>query len=169
MGGGGRWGNPIFEKTKEAVWQEVYDKNVGAAIKFTIPLIPHMKKVRWGRVITIASIFGKEGGGRPWFNAAKSAEISMMKTMAMHPDYARTGITFNSVAPGSIMIPDTGWEQAMRKNPRKFRKMLSETFPLGRLGTPEEVASVVAFLASEQASLVNGTCMTVDGAESSSF
>lgn len=169
VGGGGRWGDPIFEETKEKVWQEVYDKNAGAAVRFTMPLIPLMKKQKWGRVVTIASIYGKEAGGRPWFNMAKSAEISLMKTLAMNPDYARSGITFNSVAPGGIMIPDTGWEKESKENPKAFRKMVNEHFPMGRLGKPEEVASVVAFLCSEKASLVNGACIVVDGAESRSF
>lgn len=169
VGGGGRWGSPLFEETKEEVWQEVYDKNAGAAIKFTMPLIPFMKKQKWGRVVTIASIYGKEGGGRPWFNMAKSAEISLMKNLAINPDYARSGITFNSVTPGAIMIPDTGWEKELKENPKAFRKMVNEHFPMGRLGTPEEVASVVAFLCSEKTSLINGACIVVDGAESKSF
>jgi 3-oxoacyl-[acyl-carrier protein] reductase len=169
VGGGGRWGEPVFENTKEEVWQKVYDKNAGAAIKFTMSFIPFMKKQKWGRVMTIASIYGKEAGGRPWFNMAKSAEISLMKTLAMNPDYARAGITFNTVAPGSIMIPDTGWEKEAKKNPKAFRKMVNEKFPLGRLGAPEEIASVVAFLCSEKARLVNGACIVVDGAESKSF
>lgn len=169
VGGGGRWGSPVFEETKEEVWQEVYDKNTGAAIKFTMSFIPFMKKQKWGRVVTITSIYGKEGGGRPWFNMAKSAEISLMKTLAMNPNYAQTGITFNTVAPGGIMIPDTGWEKESKENPKAFRKMVQEHFPMGRLGTPEEVASVVAFLCSEKASLINGACIVVDGAESKSF
>ncbi len=169
VGGGGRWGKPIFEETKKEVWQQVYDKNAGATIAFTMPLIPYMKKQKWGRVISIASIYGKEGGGRPWFTMAKSAEIAMMKTLAMHADYARAGITFNTVAPGSIMIPDTGWEMEAKKNFRAFHKMLKDSYPIGRLGTPEEVAAVVTFLCSDKAALVNGACIVVDGAESKSF
>jgi 3-oxoacyl-[acyl-carrier protein] reductase len=169
VGGGGRWGSAVFEDTPLETWDEVYQKNAGAAVQFTMGAIPSMKKKGWGRVITIASIFGKEGGGRPWFTMAKSAEVAMIKTLAMHPDYARAGITFNTVAPGSIMIPDTGWEAEKKKNPRAFAKLMRDSYPLGRLGTPEEVAAVVAFLCSPQASLVNGACVTVDGGESSSF
>ncbi len=128
-----------------------------------------MRKQKWGRVITISSIYGREGGGRPWFNMAKSAEISLMKTLAMTRYLIRDGITFNSVAPGGIMIPDTGWERERKENPEEFEKMVDRQFPLGRLGTPEEVASVVVFLASEKASLVNGASIPVDGAEGKSF
>ena len=111
----------------------------------------------------------KEGGGRPWFTMAKSAEVSLMKTLARDPQLVRDGITFNSVAPGAVMIPGTGWEIAQKKNPVKFRKMVDQDFPLGRLGSPEEVACVAVFACSQQASWLNGACMSVDGGESRSF
>ena len=169
VGGGGRWGSPIVEETPEEVWIDVYNKNAMAAVRFTMCAIPFMRKQKWGRVVTIASIYGREGGGRPWFNMAKSAEISLMKTLGMNADLVRDGITFNSVAPGSIMIPGTGWEDESKKNPKEFEKMVNLNFPLGRLGTPEEVASVVVFVCSEKAGLLNGACIVVDGGESRSF
>ncbi len=169
VGGGGRWGSPIIEETPEEVWLDVYNKNALAAIRFTMKAIPLMRKQKWGRVVTISSIHGREGGGRPWFNMAKSAEISLMKTLAMNTDLVRDGITFNSVAPGAIMIPDTGWEKEQKQNPEKFKEMVDSQFPLGRLGTPEEVANVVVFICSEKASLVNGVSIPVDGGESRSF
>ncbi len=169
VGGGGRWGSEIVEETSDDVWLDVYSKNALAAARFTMKVIPFMRKQKWGRVVTISSIYGREGGGRPWFNMAKSAEISLMKTLGMNADLARDGITFNSIAPGGIMIPDTGWEKEQRKNPEEFREMVESQFPLGRLGTPEEVANVVAFICSEKASLVNGASIPVDGAESRSF
>ena len=169
VGGGGRWGGEIVEDTPEQVWLDVYRKNAMAAVRFTTQVIPFMRKQKWGRVITIASIYGRVGGGRPWFNMAKSAEISLMKTLAMTSYLARDGLTFNTVAPGGIMIPGTGWERQYAENPEEFSKMVESQFPLGRLGKPEEVASVVVFLASEKASLVNGATIAVDGAESRSF
>lgn len=169
VGGGGRWGADSVEDTPEQVWLDVYGKNAMAAVRFTRLVLPFMRKQRWGRVVTIASIHGREGGGRPWFTMAKSAEISLMKSLAMNPDLARDGITFNSVVPGSVMIPDTGWDREAREDPEGFAAMVTRTFALGRLGTPEEVAAVVAFVCSERASLVNGTAVVVDGAESRSF
>lgn len=169
VGGGGRWGKDEVEQTSEDVWLDVYNKNALAAIRFTMKAIPFMRKQKWGRVVTVSSIYGREGGGRPWFNMAKSAEISLMKTLAMNASLVRDGVTFNSVAPGAIMIPDTGWEQGEKQNPEKFGKMVDSQFPLGRLGSPEEVANVVVFLCSEKASLVNGASIPVDGAESRSF
>ncbi len=168
VGGGGRWGSVKVEETSEDVWLDVYNKNVLAAIRFTMKAIPFMKNQKWGRVLTISSIHGREGGGRPWFNMAKSAEISLMKTLAMNSSLVRNGITFNSVTPGVILIDDTGWDRERQENPEEFKGFVSQ-LPLGRLGTPEEVASVVTFLCSEQASLVNGACIAVDGGESRSF
>jgi 3-oxoacyl-[acyl-carrier protein] reductase len=168
VGGGGRWGSPVVEETAENVWREVYDKNAMAAVRFTMRAIPIMRKQKWGRVVSISSIYGREGGGRPWFNMAKAAEISLMKTLSMNPDLAGDGLTFNSVAPGAIMIEDTGWEQLKKENPREFEKFVSQ-LPLGRLGTPQEVASIVVFLCSQKAAFINGVSITADGGESRSF
>lgn len=169
VGGGGRWGSPIIEETSEDVWIDVYNKNALAAIRFTVRAIPYMRKQKWGRVITIASKYGREAGGRPWFTVAKSAEIALMKSLAINPQLARDGITFNSIAPGNIMIPDTGWEKEMKENPEQFRTYIENECPLGRMGRPEEVAHVAGFLCSTHASLVNGANIAVDGGESRSF
>lgn len=168
VGGGGRWGRESVEETLEEVWVDVYNKNALAAIRFTMRAIPFMRKNKWGRVVTVASVYGREGGGRPWFNIAKSAEISLMKTLSMYNYLVRDGITFNTVAPGAVMIEGTGWTVEKEKNPEGFNRFI-ENLPLGRMGLPEEVANVVAFLCSKQASLVNGACISVDGGESKSF
>lgn len=168
-GGGGRWGKPCVLETDEQVWFEVYNKNAIAAVRFTKLAIPYMRTQKWGRVVTITSVYGREGGGRPWFNMAKTAQTSLMKTLALNHDLARDGITFNSIAPGAITIPDTGWDEERRKDPLAFEKMVSENYPLGRFGNPKEVADLVAFICSERASLVNGASIAVDGAESRSF
>jgi len=169
VGGGGRWGGKNILDTEERVWQEVFQKNAMAAIQFTREALPYMIRQKWGRVVTVASIYGREGGGKPWFNLAKSAEISFMKTMAMDPEFVRKNITFNSVAPGAIMIAGTGWAEEKDKNPKEFDAFLNEHFPQGRMGTPEEVASVIVFICSKSASYLNGACIPVDGGESKSF
>lgn len=169
VGGGGRWGSEAVEETEEQVWLDVYSKNALAAIRSTMRAIPYMRKQKWGRVVTISSIVGREGGGRPWYSMAKSAEISLMKSLAMNPALVRDGITFNTVAPGSIMIPDTGWDREQKKNPDEFKRIMDIQLPLGRLGTPEEVANVVVFVCSEKAAFLNGACISVDGAEGKSF
>lgn len=169
VGGGGRWGKSSIEDTEEKVWLEVYEKNTLAAVRFTVRFLPYMRKQKWGRVVTVTSRLGREGGGRPWFNMAKAAQTSMMKTLGMNHDLAGDGITFNSVAPGNIMIPDTGWEEQMKRDPDGFRRYVAQECPLGRLGTPEEVGAVIAFICSRQASLVNGAAVAVDGGESRAF
>lgn len=169
VGGGGRWGSASIEHTDERVWIEVYEKNALAAIRFTTHFLPGMRSRKWGRVVTVTSKFGREGGGRPWFNMAKAAETSMMKTLAMNPDLVRDGVTFNSVAPGNIMIENTGWAEEMKRDPEAYHRYLDRECPLGRLGTPEEVAAVIVFACSTQASLVNGAAIAVDGGESRAF
>ncbi len=168
VGGGGGWGSEVVEDTKENVWTEVYTKNALAAVRFTMAFIPAMKKQKWGRVITITSKFGREGGGRPWFAMSKSAEMSLLKTLALDPRLARGGITLNSVAPGNTMISETGWETMKKERPKEFAEVM-ESSPHGRLGTPEEVAPLVVFLASEQAAHISGASIPVDGAESRSY
>ncbi len=170
VGGGGRWGKEIVEDTDLRVWTEVYEKNAMAAVRFTRLALPHMRRGRWGRVVTITSIYGgKEGAGRPWFTMAKAAETGLMKSLSAMSYLVRDGITFNSVAPGGIYIPGTGFEDERRRDPVRFQRMVEEQYPLGRLGTPEEVAAVVAFLCSTEASLVNGANITVDGGQSRAF
>ena len=67
------------------------------------------------------------------------------------------------------MIPDTGWEEEMNNNPELFKKMVDEKFPLGRMGTPEEVAFAITMMCSSMASLINGASVSVDGGESYAF
>ena len=153
VGGGGRWGRPYPEVTDEKVWSDVYRKNAETAIHLTMWAIPHMRQRKWGRVVTITSILGgADGNGRPWFVMAKAAQTALMKSLASQSYLAQDGITFNSVAPGLIDVGKPG--------------LGNEELPLGRMGTPEEVANVVAFLCSPLASLVNGANIVVDGGQS---
>lgn len=169
VGGGGRWGKEKVEQTDLNVWDEVYRKNAGAAIIFTMGCIPYMREKKWGRVITITSKLGKEGGGRPWFNMAKSAEVSLMKTLSLTKYLVRDGITFNSVAPGGIYIEGTGFETERKADEEKFFANIDANFPLGRMGRPDEVANLVSFLSSELSSLINGAQITIDGGETKAF
>ena len=167
-GGGGRECRSV-EQVPESQWQEVFARNAFAAVRFTMLAIPHMRRTKWGRVVTIASTQGKEGGGRPWYSMAKSAEIALMKSLAMNSDLVRDGLTFNTIAPGRVMFPGNEWDQFRQEDPQRFEQTLKQRLPLGRTGTPEEVAAVVAFACSAPASLVNGACIAVDGCESYSF
>ncbi len=167
-GGGGRETRPV-EQVPEARWLETFERNAFAAVRFTMLAIPHMRCARWGRVIAIASTQGKEGGGRPWYTMAKSAEIALMKTLALNRDLVREGLTFNTIAPGRVLFPSNEWDQFRQEDPQRFAQALKERLPLGRCGTPEEIATIVAFACSTNASFLNGACIAVDGGESYSF
>jgi len=169
VGGGGRWGKENVEETDLSVWDEVFTKNARAAIIFTKKCIPMMRKNKWGRVITITSIYGKEGGGRPWFNMAKASEVALMKSLSLTKYLVRDGITFNTVAPGGIFIPGAGFEKEKNENEEKYLKEIDDNYPLGRMGKPEEVAYLVAYLCSEMAGLINGAQISIDGGQSKSF
>tara|TARA_R110000851_G_scaffold15345_2_gene50835 strand:- start:4370 stop:5152 length:783 start_codon:yes stop_codon:yes gene_type:complete len=169
VGGGGRWGTDNFIANPTSVWTDVYNKNVTCAIAYTRFSLPYMIKQEWGRVITVTSTLGRQAGGRPWFNIAKTAQTCLMKNLSLDKELVRKNITFNSVAPGCIMIPNTGWEEEAQKDPNKFSKMLEDKFPLGRMGTPEEVAYSIAMLCSTSASLINGAALAADGGESYAF
>jgi len=164
VGGGGRWGHDDILETGPEVWSQVYQKNAGVAIQLTKLALPAMLNKKWGRVVTVTSIYGAGIGGRPWFNIAKVAQTVLMKNLARRPELVRAGITFNSVAPGGIYIPDTGWEELEKTDPTEFSRLV-ENLPLGRMGTPAEVGNLVAFLSSDKASYINGSSIVVDGGE----
>lgn len=168
VGGGGRWGSTV-EETELKTWREVYEKNAMAAVQYTKRVIPKMLERKWGRVVTIGSfIGGKDGVGRPWFTMAKAAEVALMKSLATTPNLARAGITFNCVAPGNVLIPGIQTAQEAEKNPEQFAAAM-ELLPQGRLGTPDEVGALVAFVCSQQASFLNGANISADGGQSYAY
>jgi 3-oxoacyl-[acyl-carrier protein] reductase len=167
-GGGGRELRPV-EEIPDAQWVGAYERNALAATRFTMRAIPHMRRAKWGRVVTIASVAGKEGGARPWYVMAKSAGIALMKSLALNRDLVRDGLTFNSVVPGRVIFDGNGWDDFRREDPARFEQRMRDELPLGRCGTPAEVAAAVAFVCSVPAALVNGAAIAVDGGESRSF
>jgi 3-oxoacyl-[acyl-carrier protein] reductase len=164
VGGGGRWGSENILKTPLFTWDEVLRKNLGVAIQLTSACLPFMKSKGWGRVLTVTSIYGVSIGGRPWFNIAKVAQTTLTKNLAKNLDFTRNGITFNSIAPGAVFIEGTGWSEMEKNNPEEFRKFL-DSLPLGRMGKPEEVASLALYICSKQSSYLNGSSITLDGGE----
>jgi 3-oxoacyl-[acyl-carrier protein] reductase len=146
------------------VWNMIYQSNVLAAVRATRAAEPHLRATR-GCVVHIASIFGRETGGTPAYNAMKSAMIAHAKAMAhaLAPD-----VRVNSVAPGSVAFPGGSWGRRLEEDPEGMARFITENIPMGRFGTPEEIADVVTFLCSDRASWVTGACINVDGGQSRS-
>jgi 3-oxoacyl-[acyl-carrier protein] reductase len=125
-----------------------------------------MKQRGGGAIIMIASIYGREAGGRMTYNAVKAAEISLAKALAQQ--LAPANIRVNSVAPGSIMFPGGSWHKRQQSDPGNIAEMIKRELPFGRFGRPDEIGNVVAFLASPRASWISGACLVVDGCQSRS-
>ncbi len=120
-----------------------------------------------GVILMIASIYGREAGGRMTYNAVKAAEISLAKSMAH--ELARDNIRVNSVAPGSISFPGGSWWKRQQADPEGIAEFVRREIPFGRFGRAEEVGNVVAFLASPLASWISGASIVIDGGQSRSL
>lgn len=111
----------------------------------------------------ISSISGHKPSPSIQYGAAKAAEIFLSSALALELGPSR--IRVNTVCPGSVLFPGGGWASYQECHPEGFQKFQIEEFPLGRLGTPEEIARVVAFVASPAGSWINGAMIPVDGAQ----
>lgn len=140
--------------------------NLYPAVRLSLLALPAMRRAGWGRIVVVSSLFGREAGGAPAYNVAKAAEISFVTSLAR--EVASDGVTVNSVAPGSILFEGGSWHRRQQQDPEGIAEFVRRELPLCRFGTPEEVASVVTFLCSQQASLVTGACWAVDGGQSRS-
>ncbi|MBA3948346.1 MAG: SDR family oxidoreductase [Acidobacteria bacterium] len=152
--------------TPDDVWQSAFDHTLYPAIRLSRLAVPHMRRAGQGVILMIASIWGRESGGRMTYNAVKAAEISLAKAMAQQ--LAKDNIRVNSIAPGSILFPGGTWEQRLRDTPDVVNEMIRRDLPFGRLGHDHEVGDVVAFLASPRAGWISGASITVDGGQSRS-
>jgi len=143
-------------RMKDEDWQAVIDTNLGAAFRLSRALLKGMMKRRFGRIVNITSIVGVTGNpGQANYAAAKAGLIGMSKAMAQ--EVASRGITVNCVAPGFIQ---TAMTEALDD---KQRDALVTRIPAGRLGTVDDIAAAVAYLASDEASYITGQTLHVNG------
>lgn len=143
----------------------VIDLNLWSAIRLLKLALPGMVERGWGRVINISSIYGREAGGTAPYMTAKAAMIALSKHAAL--SNAPHGVTVNSVAPGSILFPGGSWERFQENNtPAQVQQFIDRNLPMGKFGWPEPIGATVAFLASQQADLITGACINVDGGQS---
>jgi 3-oxoacyl-[acyl-carrier protein] reductase len=133
-------------------WQRVIDTNLSAAFRMTRRALRTMIRTRWGRVVNVASVAGQRAApGQANYATAKAGLVALTKTVAA--EVARRSVTVNAVAPGFVQTDMT----------EGLDDRLLELVPARRMGTPEEVAACVRFLASEEAGYVTGAMLTVDG------
>ena len=148
----------FFHKMALEQWQEVIHTNMDSVFNMTRQVIEGMRERNWGRIINISSINGQKGqAGQTNYSAAKAGMIGFTKALAM--ESAAKGITVNCVAPGY-----TSTEMVSAIAPAVLEKIVGG-IPVGRLGTPEEIAEVTAFLVSDNASFITGATIAINGGQ----
>ena len=164
---GGRRGTSIVDTTEEQ-FKAGFELNLYGALRLMRLAIPGMKERQWGRIINLASIYGREYGGSADYIASKAALIAATKFAAV--ELIKDNVLVNSVAPGSILHPGSVWDKFTSEQPAEVvDEFIARNLPAGKFGWPEPLGDLVAFLASERASLITGTCINVDGGQSRSM
>ena len=142
-------------------WHASLDVDLMAAVRASRKVIPWFAE-HGGCIVHVASVSALEAGSPPAYAAAKAALISHSKNLAVA--LAARKIRVNVVAPGSVQFPGGLWETVKKSHPDMYASVLG-TIPSGRMGTPEEIANAVVFLASGRASWITGACLLVDGGQ----
>jgi acetoacetyl-CoA reductase len=149
----------MFHKMDVDQWRAVIDTNLNSLFNMCRPVIEGMRERKFGRIVTISSINGQKGQmGQSNYSAAKAGEIGFTKALAQ--ENARVNVTVNAICPGYI---GTEMVQAMPKD--VLEKRVIPQIPAGRLGTPEEIARCVVFLAADESGFITGSTLTANGGQ----
>ncbi|MFL2639916.1 MAG: SDR family NAD(P)-dependent oxidoreductase [Dehalococcoidia bacterium] len=154
--------------TTDEQWDNLLNLNLMSAIEMSRLVIPQMKDKNWGRIINIASIWGREYGGGAAYMTTKAALIALTKNTAL--DYAKHGILVNCVAPGSIEFSGGSWDRFQKQQPKDVvESFITQNLPMGKFGWPEPVGDLITFLSSDNLGILTGACINIDGGQSKSL
>lgn len=146
-----------------ARWREVMRHNFEIAVELTGAVVAAMRKAKWGRIVNVSSLAGLELNGPPAYAAAKAALIAYTRCVGRL--LAADGVVMSAVMPGVVRSEGGYWDKLEREDPDRVRRYLAERCPLGRFGTPEEIAAHIAFLCSTSASFSPGSAVAIDGGQ----
>jgi acetoacetyl-CoA reductase len=148
-----------FKKMDKVNWDTVIKTNLDSVFNMTKPVADGMVERGWGRIINISSVNGQKGAfGQTNYSAAKAGMHGFTKALAY--EVARKGVTVNTISPGYI-----GTKMVTAIAPEVLETKILPQIPMGRLGKPEEVAGLVAYLASEEAAFVTGANIAINGGQ----
>jgi acetoacetyl-CoA reductase len=148
-----------FRKMDKSSWDAVMKTNLDSIFNMTKPVIDGMSERGWGRVINVSSVNGQKGAfGQTNYSAAKAGMHGFTKALAL--EYARKGVTINTISPGYI-----GTKMVLAIPKDILDSKIIPQIPVGRLGKPEEVAGLVAYLCSEEAAFVTGANIAINGGQ----
>ena len=146
----------LFTDITDSDWQQMIGTNLSGAFYFTRAVLPYMIQKKSGKIISISSMWGETGGScEVHYSAAKSGIIGMTKALAK--EVGLSGITVNAVSPGVIMT------DMLSAFSQQELDLIKQDIPLNRLGTPDDIANAVSFLASEKADYITGQVLSVNG------
>ncbi len=148
-----------FKKMTRADWDAVIETNLGSVFNMTKQVMDGMVERKWGRVINVASVNGQKGAfGQTNYSAAKSGMHGFTKALAL--EVARNGVTVNTISPGYI-----GTKMVTAIRPEILETKILPQIPVSRLGKPEEIAGLVAYLTSDEAAFVTGANISINGGQ----
>ena len=162
---GGRWWRTTIADSTDDEWRAMLERNLVQTVRMMRLALPHMRGRRGAAVVNVSSISGwtPQLVGSGQYGAAKAALIFDTERWAL--EFVPHGVRVNTVSPGSILVDGNGWDRYRIANQANYDDYVRHGFPMGRLGTAEEVADVIVFLASPRAHWINGRNVPVDGLE----